>query len=92
MEGSDTDGGDRQVDVEYRVEILASYEGANRGTYDYLPMLKDGSMSRLTQKAYYVVDDYNGLLERGGIQYLKYNYDDAEWASYVKEQGGELKY
>ena len=92
VDGVDYNFGDGQVDVETRVQILAAFEGAILGTYDYLPMLQDGSMFLLTQKAYYVVDDYNGLLERGGIQYLKYNYDDAEWASYVKEQGGELKY
>ena len=29
---------------------------------------------------------------RGGIQYLKYNYDEAEWEAFVAAQGGELKY
>ena len=29
---------------------------------------------------------------RGGITYLKYNYDETEWTNFVTEQGGELKY
>ena len=29
---------------------------------------------------------------RGGIQYLKYNYSDTEWAEYVASQGGTLQY
>ena len=92
VDGVDYNFGDGQADVETRVKILAAFEGAILGTYDYLPMMQDGSMFLLTQKAYYVVEDYNGVMERGGIQYLKYNYDDAEWNDYVAEQGGELKY
>ena len=92
VDGVDYNFGDGQADVETRVKILAAFEGTILGTYDYLPMMQDGSMFLLTQKAYYVVEDYNGVMERGGIQYLKYNYDDAEWNDYVAEQGGELKY
>ena len=36
--------------------------------------------------------DYNPVLGRGGITYLKYDYTDEEWAAYVAEQGGELSY
>ena len=49
-------------------------------------------MSLLTQQCYYVVEEYNPIMGRGGIAYLKYNYNDADWATYVSEQGGELKY
>lgn len=28
----------------------------------------------------------------GGVQYLTYNYTDAEWDAYVAEQGGTLNY
>ena len=31
-------------------------------------------------------------MERGGIQYLTYNYSDAEWDQFVSEQGGTLNY
>ena len=56
------------------------------------PMLQDGSMSLLSQQVFYVVDEYNPIMGRGGITYAKYNYSDAEWAAYVAEQGGELQY
>jgi hypothetical protein len=29
---------------------------------------------------------------RGGLAYTKYNFNDTEWADYVKAEGGELKY
>lgn len=92
VDGVDYNFGDGIADVEVRLNILAGIEGAVLGTYDYIPVLQDGGMSLLTQKAFYVVEEYNGVLARGGIQYMKYNYDDAEWAAYVAEQGGELQY
>lgn len=84
--------GDGIADMETRVAILAAIEGEVLKTYNYLPMLQDGGMTLLTQKAFYVVEDYNPVLGRGGITYLKYNYSDAEWTAYVAEQGGELQY
>ena len=44
------------------------------------------------KQVYYVVEEYNPIMGRGGIQYMKYNYDDAAWAAYVESQGGKLSY
>ena len=84
--------GSGQADTEVRLNILAACEGKILESYNYLPMLQDGSMALLTQQVYYVVEEYNPILGRGGIAYTKYNYNEADWAAYVKEQGGELKY
>lgn len=90
--GVDYNFGDGNADINTRVKILAAFEGAILQTYDYLPIMQHGGMSLLSQQVYYVVDEYNGVVGRGGIAYMKYNYDDTAWAEYVKEQGGELKY
>jgi len=29
---------------------------------------------------------------RGGLAYTRYEYDEAEWAAYIAECGGELTY
>ena len=84
--------GDGIADIEVRLDILAACEGKILESYNYLPMLQDGSMSLLSQQVYYVVEEYNPIMGRGGIAYAKYNYTDAEWAAYVAEQGGELQY
>ena len=84
--------GEAAADVETRLQILAGIEGKILGTYNYIPMLQDGGMSLLAQQMFYVVEEYNPVLGRGGIQYIKYNYSDQEWADYVADQGGELKY
>ncbi|MBQ8509642.1 MAG: hypothetical protein IJ493_07020 [Clostridia bacterium] len=92
VNGTDYNFGDGIADVDTRLDILAAIEGKVLETYDYIPMLQDASMALLSQQVYYVVEEYNPVMGRGGITYLKYNYDDTEWAAYVAEQNGELKY
>ena len=84
--------GDGVAPVSTRLEILAAIESTVLNTYDYIPMLQEGSMALLSKQVYYVVEEYNSVMGRGGITYLKYNYDDAAWAEYVASQGGELAY
>ena len=90
--GTDYCFGDGIADVETRLTILAAIETEILGTYNYIPMLQEGSMALLSKQVYYVVEEYNSIMGRGGITYLKYNYDDAAWAEYVASQGGELAY
>ena len=80
------------VSVDERLNILAGIETIVLGTYDYIPMLQDASAALLSQQVFYVVDEYNPVMGRGGITYMKYNYNDGEWAEYVASQGGELTY
>ncbi len=92
IDGVEYNFGDGIADVQIRLDILAACEGKILESYNYLPMLQDGGMSLLSQQVYYVVEEYNPIMGRGGIAYMKYNYNDAEWTAYVAEQGGELEY
>ena len=93
IDGKDYNFGDGMVDVNTRLDILAAIEGAVLQTYDYIPMLQDAGMSLLSQQVYYVIEDYNPVMGRGGITYLRYNYDEAAWAEYVASQeDGKLSY
>ena len=80
------------ADVETRLNILAAIETEVLATYNYIPMIQNATMALLSKQVYYVVEEYNAVMGRGGITYLKYNYNEAEWAEYVKSQGGELAY
>lgn len=84
--------GDGIADVDTRLDILAAIETKVLMTYDYIPMLQDGSMALLSQQVYYVVEEYNPIMGRGGIRYMKYNYDDTAWAAFCAENNYELKY
>ena len=92
VDGVEYNYGSGQAEVDVRLDILAACEGKILESYNYLPMLQDGSMALLTQQVYYVIEEYNPIMGRGGIAYTKYNYSEADWTAYVNEQGGELKY
>ncbi len=92
VDGVDYNFGDGHADVDVRLSILAGIETHVLMTYNYIPMLQDASAALLSQQVFYVVDDYNPVMGRGGIAYMKYNYSDAEWADYVASCGGTLQY
>lgn len=92
VNGVDYNLGYGQVDVEVRLDVLAAIEEQMLLSYNAVPLLQDAGASLLSQQVYYVVEDYNPMMGRGGIAYMKYNYSDAEWADYVASQGGTLQY
>jgi len=92
INGKEYNFGYGQTDVDTRLDILAECEKTVMGAYVTLPMLADGSMALLSQQVYYVVEEFSPIMIRGGIQYMKYNYSDTEWAEYVASQGGTLQY
>ena len=92
VDGVEYNYGSGQCDIEVRLDILAACEGKILESYNYLPMLQDGSMALLSQQVYYVVEEYNPIMGRGGIAYTKYNYNADEWQAYVRSQGGVLQY
>ena len=92
VDGKSYNFGDGQTDVDTRLTILAGIEGEVLRTYNYLPMLQNASMALLSKQVYYVVEEYSPVMGRGGIAYMKYNYNETEWAAYVEGEGGELKY
>ena len=80
------------ADTEVRLDILAEIERQMLVAYNCVPIMQDAGGSLLSQQIYHVVEDYNPMLSRGGIQYDKYNYNEEEWAAYVASQGGSLQY
>ena len=90
-DGKSYNFGDGQADISVRLEILAAIEGKILNTYNYLPVLQDASKALLSKKAFYIEEEYNPIMGRGGITYLRYNYDDAEWAEFCKDENN-MKY
>lgn len=93
VDGVEYNFGDGQTDVDTRLAILAGVEGEILKTYNYLPMMQNASMALLSQQVYYVVNEYSPVMLRGGIAYMKYNFNESEWTDFVASQeNGELKY
>ena len=91
-DGTEYNFGYGKADTKERLKILAAFEKEILSTYDYIPLANDGSMQLLSQQVYYVTEKYNPVLDRGDISYIRYNYSDSEWKSYLKKQGGVLRY
>ena len=75
-----------------RVRLLAAIEGAVLRNYDMIPTHCEASASLLSYKVNYGTEDYVYGVGRGGIQYMTYNYTDAEWTEFVASKGGVLNY
>jgi len=80
------------VSDEIRLDILAGMEGKILSSYSYIPMLQDGSFYLLSQKLSYPTEEYNPVLGYGGVKYVRFAFDDAEWSTFVKRAGGQLNY
>jgi oligopeptide transport system substrate-binding protein len=64
--------------------LLKLYNFAVVGTY--------ATVSLFSQKINYATLNYNPMYGYGGVRWMTYNYDDAQWAAYVKAQGGTIAY
>lgn len=78
-----------------RFTILAALEGAILRNYDMIPLVDDSTAGLKGMQVQYYSEEYVFGVERNGnqgVQYLTYNYTDAEWEEYVASQGGTLNY
>ena len=72
------------ADADVKLKILAAIEREIMMTCNYIPMLQDGSYILLSDQVDYASSEYNPVVGRGGLAYVRYNYNDSEWAEYIK--------
>ena len=65
--------------VEFRLRIIAALEKEILSTYYSCPITYRFSASLLSYKVNYISTTYNTFMGYGGIRYMTYQYDDAEW-------------
>jgi oligopeptide transport system substrate-binding protein len=77
-----------------RLPIIAALEQLVLEEHYVNPVYGGYSAALHSYKFDYITDEYNTFMAFGGLRYLTYNYDDAEWAEFVKENAvnGELNY
>ena len=75
-----------------RVLLIAALEKEILSVYYSVPLYNSFAASLLSYKVDYVTYTYNTFMGYGGIQYMTYNYTDAEWTAYVASQNGEINY
>lgn len=80
------------ADAAVKLEILSAVEQYMLSNYYCIPIYSECEVSIYSKKISYATTTYNIMYAYGGIRYMTFNYSDAEWADYVKAQGGQLDY
>ena len=81
-----------EADFETKLKVTATMEEEFLKKYYRIPLAGSCVCEMLSYQCQYYTEDYNIMYGFGGIQLLKYNYSDAQWAEYVQSQGGTLSY
>ncbi len=79
-------------DNELKLEITAQLEENFLNKYYRIPLCATTACEMLAYQLSYYTEDYNIMYDFGGLRLMKYNYNDAEWAEFVAEQGGTIAY
>lgn len=85
-------GGSLSNDMDARLFVLATVESAIVKEYQCIPWSTMTTCSLYSQKVKLGTTDFNIMYGYGGVRHMTYNYTDAEWAEYVKSEGGTLSY
>ncbi len=75
-----------------RIKVLGALEGTVLQLYDFIPLMGNYSASLKGMQIKYYTEDQIFPMGRGGLRYMTYEYDDAAWEAFVKDQGGTLNY
>lgn len=78
--------------MEDQLTALGAVETAILKAYYSIPVYSRYTASLMGYKTDYISYEYNTFMGYGGIRYMSYNFDDAEWAAFVADKGGTLNY
>lgn len=83
--------GSGAIPEDARLELLAALEKVILEHYYTIITASQYSASLLGAKFSYITDEYNLFMGFGGMRYIKVNYNDGEWESYVKNHNNNLE-
>jgi oligopeptide transport system substrate-binding protein len=80
------------ADFKTKLAITAQLEEIYLKFYYRIPLCATTVCTLLSYQINYYTEDYNIMYGFGGLRLMTYNYNDADWAAYVKSEGGTLNY
>jgi ABC-type transport system substrate-binding protein len=81
------------VEEDTRTQILAGMEAAILKTYITVPLYDLNSAGMYSMRTVLGSDEYiNSVIGNGGIAYMTYTMDDAEWDAYCADNNYQLPY
>ena len=79
-------------DVGTRLYILSKLEEGFLSFYYRVPLMSSTASTLLSYQVENYTNNHSVMYGFGGFRLLRYVYDDREWQSFVKKNGGRLKY
>ncbi|MCR5693098.1 MAG: hypothetical protein K6G74_03920 [Bacilli bacterium] len=73
-----------------KLNVLAGLEAGIINRYECIPLAARGTSSLLGLKTENASKVYINLIGYGGIRFLSFTYDDAEWAKFCSDHGNSL--
>lgn len=80
------------ADFKTKLAITAQLEEIYLKFYYRIPLCATTICTLLSYQVKYYTEDYNIMYGFGGLRLMTYNYSDADWAAFVKAEGGTLTY
>lgn len=80
------------ADFSTKLHILATMEEEYLKLVYRIPLATTTACELVSYQLDYYTEDYNIMYGFGGLELMRYNYSDAEWADFVASQGGTLNY
>lgn len=80
-----------EEDTERRLNILAGLEAGIINRFEAIPLVARGTSSLTSFKVENATDVYVSMVGYGGVRFMTFNYNDAEWEAFIKEQGTNLE-
>lgn len=84
--------GEYTKDATERLQVLAQLETGILNAYQCIPIGTYTAASLISYKVSNAMEDYHIMYGFGGFRYLNFNYNDAEWAEFVKENNNQINY
>ena len=83
-----------QIDDAKRLTLIAALEKEVLKQYYTVPIQNSFGASMISYQVEYISRDYNTFMSYGGVKYMTYKYDDAEWAEAVAQlaENGKIDY
>ena len=75
-----------------KLHVTATMEREFLAKYYRIPLAASCASFLQSYQLSYYTDNYNIMYGFGGMELVRYNYTDAEWADYVAKAGGTLSY
>ena len=80
------------ADFATKLSVTATMEKEFLNKYYRIPLAGTSEASLLSYQVNYYTENYNIMYGFGGLELMQYNYTDAQWADYVRDAGGTLRY